>query len=193
MEKLSCEDLYSLEQYAEMRRDFRVQVMAHKRNRRLPIGPDTTLYFEDRFTMHYQVQEMLRVERIFEKPGIEEELETYNPLIPDGSNLKATFMIEFEDPIERRQQLQSMVGIEDRIWLQVHNHESITPFADEDLERTTKETTSTVHFLRFELASDMIKSLKEGADLAAGIDHPAYSHVVQVPENVRKSLIEDLD
>ncbi len=193
MEKLTREDLYSLERYAEIREDFRAQVMAHKTNRRLAIGPDTTLYFEDRVTIHYQIQEMLRIERIFEKQGIEAELQVYNWLIPDGGNLKATFMIEIDDPIERRQQLKLRVGIEDRIWLRVHGHESITPFADEDLERSTEEATSTVHFLRFELTSDMIKSFQEGAGLSAGIDHPAYSHAVKAPENIRESLRKDLD
>ncbi|MCI0668540.1 MAG: DUF3501 family protein [Methylococcaceae bacterium] len=192
MRKLTREDLYSLEQYAEMRQDFRSLAMAHKKNRQLAIGPNATLYFEDRLTIHYQIQEMLRIERIFEKPGIEAELKAYNPLIPDGANLKATFMIEFDDPIERRQQLKRMLGIEDRVWLQVHGHEPVTAIADEDLERTTEETTSTVHFLRFELSPDMIGSLKQGAGMRAGIDHPAYLQVVETPENIRESLLRDL-
>ncbi|MGH8551451.1 MAG: DUF3501 family protein [Methylococcales bacterium] len=193
MQKLTREDLYSLEQYAEMRWDFRAQAMAHKKSRQLPIGPNATLYFEDRVTIHYQIQEMLRIERIFEKQGIEAELQTYNPLIPDGGNLKATFMIEFDDPIERRRQLKQMLGIEGRVWLQVHGHESITPFADEDLERSTEDTTSAVHFLRFELTPDVITSLKQGAGMSAGIDHPAYSYAVKIPENIRESLLKDLD
>lgn len=194
MQKLNREDLYSLEQYAEIRQNFRAEVMAHKKNRQVPIGPNATLYFEDRLTIQYQVQEMLRVERIFEKSGIEEELETYNPLIPDGRNLKATFMIEYADPNERQRKLQSMIGIEGQIWLRVDGYSSITPFADEDLERTNEKATSAVHFLRFELTAEMIKSLKTGAKLSGGIEHPAYSHVVEdVSENVRSSLINDLD
>lgn len=191
MQKLTREDLYSLEQYSEMRQDFRTRALAHKKNRQLAIGPNATLYFEDRVTIHYQIQEMLRIERIFEKQGIEAELLTYNPLIPDGGNLKATFMIEFGDPIERRQQLKLMVRIEERIWLQVHGHESITAIADEDLERTTEETTSTVHFLRFELSPGMIQSLKQGAGMSAGIDHPAYSHAVTIAGNIREALLKD--
>ncbi len=193
MQKLNREDLYSLEEYAELRQEFRAKAITHKKNRQLPIGPNATLYFEDRITVQYQIQEMLRIERIFEKQGIETELKTYNPLIPDGDNLKATFMIEIEDPVERRRQLQSMVGIENRIWLQIDGHEPISPFADEDLERSTDETTSTIHFLRFELNPDMITSLKQGAGMSAGIDHPAYSHKVKAPANVRESLINDLD
>jgi Protein of unknown function (DUF3501) len=193
MQKLSRDDLYSLEEYAELRQEFRTKALAHKKNRQLPIGPDATLYFEDRLTVQYQIQEMLRIERIFERKGIEMELNTYNPLIPDGGNLKATFMIEIEDPDERRRQLASMVGIENRIWLRVDGHEPVSPFADEDLERTTEETTSAVHFLRFELTPDMIAALKQGAGLSAGIDHPAYAHKVKAPENVRESLLLDLD
>lgn len=193
MEKLTREDLYSLEQYAERRPEFRAQAMAHKKNRQLAIGPNATLYFEDRLTVHYQVQEMLRIERIFERQGIEAELKAYNPLIPDGSNLKATFMLEYEDPVERRRHLQSMVGIEGMVWLRVDGHPPVIPIADEDMERSTEETTSAVHFLRFELSPEMIASLKHGAGLGAGIDHPAYSHAVKVPENVRQSLVEDLD
>ena len=139
MEKLTRKSLYSLEQYAGVRDRFRDEVMAHKRNRRLPLGTNATLYFEDRMTMQYQVQEMLRIERIFEADGIQEELDAYNPLIPDGSNWKATFMVEFPDIEERRAMLQKLVGIEGKVWLQVGDLERITPIADEDLERADEE------------------------------------------------------
>jgi hypothetical protein len=193
MQKLTRGDLYSLEQYAEIRPEFRARTMAHKNNRQLPLGPNATLYFEDRLTIQYQIQEMLRIERIFEKQAIEAELEAYNPLIPDGGNLKATFMIEFDDPGERRRQLKLLVGIENRVWLQVHGHESSSAIADEDLERSADGTTSTVHFLRFELTPAMIASLKQGASMSAGTDHPAYSHTVKIPANMRESLLKDFD
>lgn len=194
MDKLTREDLYTLEKYAEIRNDFRSKVMAHKKNRRLPIGPNATLYFEDRLVMQYQIQEILRTERIFEADGIKEELEAYNPLIPDGSNWKATFMIEFPDESERREALGKMVGIEDKTWVMVEGFDKVFPIADEDLERDTETKTSSVHFLRFELTPDMVSALKSGAKLAAGIDHPAYSHAIAaVPENIRNSLVDDLD
>lgn len=194
MEKLTRETLYSLEQYSGLRNDFRMKVMEHKRNRRLPLGENATLYFEDRLTMQYQVQEMLRAERIFEAAGIEEELDAYNPLIPDGSNWKATFMVEFPEIEVRRRKLKELVGIEDRVWLQVGELDRIRPIADEDLERDSEEKTSAVHFLRFELTQEQIDALKGGAPLAAGIDHEHYEAEVRpVPENVRASLIADLD
>ena len=193
MEKLTRESLYSLEQYAGIRDQFRDDVMAHKRNRRLPLGTNATLYFEDRMTMQYQVQEMLRIERIFEADGINEELEAYNPLIPDGSNWKATFMVEFPDIDERRAMLEALVGIENRIWMQVGEGEKIRPIADEDLERTEDDKTSAVHFLRFELSESDIGNLREGASLAAGIDHDSYTvDVNPVPGNVRAALIAAL-
>lgn len=193
MQKLSHGDLFSLEHYAEVRQDFRAKVMDHKKNRRVPIGLNATLYFEDRLTIQYQIQEMLRVERIFEKQGIEEELGAYNPLIPDATNLKATFMIEFDDEDERRRQLAVMKGIEKCIWLRVGDGEIITPVADEDMERENEEATSAVHFLRFELTTAMISGLNHGTKLSLGIDHSAYSHEVDpVPESIRQSLIEDL-
>jgi len=193
MEKLTREDLYSLEEYARMRGEFRARVMEHKQNRRLPLGPNATLYFEDRLTMQYQVQEMLRAERIFEPEGIEDELNAYNPLIPDGSNFKATFMIEYPDVAVRREKLRELVGIEDCVWLQVGEAEKIRAIADEDLERSTEDKTSAVHFMRFELPPAQIEALKAGAPLAAGIDHARYTAEVRpVPENVRASLIADL-
>lgn len=194
MEKLNRESLYSLEKYAGIRKEFRQKVIDHKKNRQLAIGPNATLYFEDRLTMHYQVQEMLRVERIFEADAIQEELDAYNPLIPDGKNWKATFMIEFPDEKQRRIELARMIGIETKVWMQVSGHDRITPVADEDMERSTPDKTSSVHFLRFELTDDMIDALRNGAALSAGIDHEAYRYAVEpVPDHIRQSLLNDLD
>jgi len=194
MKKLERRDLWSLEEYADKRSDFKDKVIAHKQNRQLPIGPNATVYFEDNLTIQYQIQEMLRIERIFEAAAIEEELATYNPLIPDGSNWKATLMIEFTDEAERRIALGKMRGIEDSIWMQVDGHDRITPFANEDMERTNADKTSAVHFLRFELDQKMITSLKNGANLSAGVTHAEYHHIVDaVPDSVRKLLLEDLD
>lgn len=194
MEKLTRDNIYSLEKYAEVRNEFRDKVMAHKRDRRLALGANATLYFEDRLTMQYQVQEMLRIERIFEAEGIEDELNAYNPLIPDGSNWKATFMVEFPDVAERKAMLQKLVGIEDRVWLQIGESDKLRPIADEDLERDSEDKTSAVHFLRFELSPEHVQALKEGAPLAAGIDHPQYQVEVRpVPDEVRRSLLNDLD
>jgi hypothetical protein len=193
MEKLTRGDLYSLEKYAELRPEFRARVIEHKKNRKLTIGPVATLYFEDRLTVQYQIQEMLRVERIFEASGIEEELAAYNPLIPDGGNWKATFMIEEPDVDKRRQLLADLVGIEDSVWVMVDGHERVYAVADEDLERGTEDKTSSVHFLRFELNPAMIKDAKSGAALSFGIDHTSYIHRVQpVTENVRAALLADL-
>ena len=194
MKKLTRQDLYPLETYAGMRAEFRARVMAHKKDRQVEIGPHATLYFEDSLTMQYQVQEMLRVERIFEAAGIEEELEAYNPLIPDGSNLKATFMLEYADLAERQQALARMVSIEDRVWLRVEGFDAVWAVADEDLERATAEKTSSVHFLRFELTPAMATAAKQGACLGMGIDHPAYRHGVEaVADSVRRALAADLD
>ena len=194
MNKLTRETLFSLEKYAEVRNDFRAEVMAHKRDRRLGLGTNATLYFEDALTMQYQVQEMLRIERIFEAAGIKEELDAYNPLIPDGNNWKATFMVEFPEAAERRAMLQRLVGIEDRVWMQVDEFDRIRPIADQDLARDTEEKTSAVHFLEFILPPEQVSALKEGAPLAAGIDHENYQVEVRpVPDNVRRSLLNDLD
>ncbi len=193
MQKLSREDLYSLEKYAEVRPEFRARVLEHKQHRRVHLGPIATLYFEDRLTVQYQVQEMLRIERIFEPEGIEEELTAYNPLIPDGSNWKATFMIEVPDEEERRQVLARLIGIEDRVWVKVAGFDPVYAIADEDLERETEEKTSSVHFMRFELTSEMAAAVKQGAAIEAGVDHPEYSHRLEVPEPVRASLARDLD
>jgi len=194
MRKLTRDGLVSLEKYSGIRDEFRAEVMRHKRNRRLPLGTNATLYFEDRLTMQYQVQEMLRIERIFEAAGINEELEAYNPLIPDGSNWKATFMIEFPDPDERDAMLRQLAGVENKVWMQVGDTDKIRPFADEDLDRTSDEKTSAVHFLRFELSKEQVGLLKEGAELAAGIDHDNYQVDVRpVAANIRQSLLVDLD
>lgn len=192
--KVTRDDLYSLEKYTEIRGQFREKVMTHKKSRQLPVGPHATLYFEDALTMQYQIQEMLRTERIFEPDGIQEELDAYNPLIPDGANWKATFMIEIDDPDERGQQLSRMIDIESCIWMKIGKFDRIIPIADEDMDRATEDKTSSVHFLRFELSGEMITDLKRGASLSAGIDHAAYQHTVDpVPDNIRQSLLNDLD
>ncbi|NNC77172.1 MAG: DUF3501 family protein [Woeseiaceae bacterium] len=194
MQKLTRDDLMTLETYSVERDAFRAQVLSHKRNRRIALGTNASLYFEDRLTMQYQVQEMLRIERIFEADGINEELDAYNPLIPDGCNWKATFMIEFPESDERRAMLRSLVGIEERVYMQVEGHDRVFPVADEDLERSDDEKTSAVHFLRFELADEMIESLKSGATLAAGIDHKNYRvDISPVDDNIRSALLADLE
>ncbi len=193
MEKLTRTDLYSLEQYAENRTDIRSRVMAHKKNRKLHIGPSATLYFEDRQTIHYQIQEMLRVERIFEADGIEEELAAYNPLIPDGSNWKATFMIEEPDVEKRHALLANLLGVEDRVWVRVDGNEQVFAIADEDLDRSTEVKTSAVHFMRFELTGKIIADIRQGASLGAGIDHRHYSYEVEpVAAPIREALLADL-
>ncbi len=193
MEKLLRSDLFSLEQYAEARPEFRAQVMAHKKNRRVPLGEMTALYFEDRLTMHYQVQEMLRAERIFEAEGIQEELDTYNPLIPDGSNLKATLMIEIPDEDERRKALAELKGIEDDTWVRVDGFEPVFAISDEDMERENEEKTSSVHFMRFELTPDMVAAARAGAAFGIGISHRNYTRQLEpLPVNIRDSLVCDL-
>ena len=190
---LSRKDLWSLEEYSEKRSEYRQQVMQHKKNRQVSLGPNATLYFEDRLSIRYQIQEMLRIEKVFEANGIEEELEAYNPLIPDGKNWKATFMIEYADPEIRAAQLAKMVGIEDLVWVQAEGCDKVWCISNEDLERTTAEKTSSVHFMRFELSDDMIAALKNGAALSMGVEHSVYSHSIQLDENVRASLLNDLD
>jgi hypothetical protein len=190
--QLTRDDLYSLEKYAQVRSEFRAQVMAHKKARQVAVGPHATLYFEDRLTMQYQIQEMLRAERIFESAGIQDELDAYNPLIPDGSNWKATFMIEYEDVDERREALTRLKGIEDLMWVQVAGFDKAFAIADEDMEREDETKTSSVHFLRFELAAPMVAAMKSGADLSIGSDHPEYGYQVQVPPATRDSLAADL-
>ena len=192
MDKLTRADLMSLEQYSIERKAFREKVMAHKANRKIHIGSNATLYFEDRLTMLYQVQEMLRIEKIFESAGINEELEAYNPLIPDGSNWKATFMVEFSDVEERKVQLGRLIGIERKTWVQVAGFDKVYPIANEDLTRETEEKTSAVHFLRFELTPVIVAAVREGAAIAMGIEHPNYTHTVTLSEASRASLAADL-
>ena len=191
MKQLKRDDLYSLEKYAEIRSEFRAKVMAHKKNRRVDIGPSFTLYFEDRLTIQYQVQEMLRIEKIFDAEGIMEELGAYNPLIPDGRNLKCTAMIEFGDVELRKQRLAEMVGMEHKVWARVDDHEKVFAIANEDLERSTDEKTSAVHFMRFEFTQDMINELLSGADLEFGCDHPAYPHTARTSEETCQALAGD--
>jgi hypothetical protein len=193
MNKLSPEDLYSLERYARERPAVRASVLAHKRDRQIPLGPNATWLFEDRKTVQYQVQEMLRAERIFEPEGIADELAAYNPLIPDGQNWKVTLLIEFPDVAERQRELAKLRGVEDRCWVQVGAQARVFAIADEDLERENDEKTSAVHFLRFELTQEMIAALRSGAGLGMGIDHEHYRHSLpEVRDGVRKSLLADL-
>ena len=191
MEKLTRNDLFSLEQYAEKRDEFRARVLEHKKNRRVDVGPNFTLYFEDRLTIQYQVQEMLRIEKIFEADGIEEELGAYNPLIPDGSNLKCTAMLEFGDVALRKQRLAELVGMEHKVWARVDGHEKVFAISNEDLERSTDEKTSAVHFMRFEFSREMIQELLGGADLEFGCDHENYRHAVKVSEQTLQALAAD--
>ena len=192
MNKLVPGDLMSLEQYARERPTFRARVLRHKGERQLAVGPNATWCFEDRLTVQYQVQEMLRVERIFEPEGIRDELGAYNPLIPDGSNWKVTLLLEFQ-PAERAHALAQLKGVEDRCWVQIAGHERVFAIADEDLARENAEKTSAVHFLRFELTAPMIASLRSGVPLAVGIDHEHYRHqLAVVSEAVRRSLTADL-
>jgi len=190
--RLSATDLMSLEQYARERPAFRARVLQHKTERQLAVGPNATWCFEDRLTVQYQVQEMLRAERIFEPEGIGEELAAYNPLIPDGQNWKVTLLLEF-DAAERPHALAQLKGVEDRCWVQIAGHERVLAIADEDLERENEQKTSAVHFLRFELGAPMIASLRGGAALGVGVDHPHYRHeVAPLPPAVQRSLTDDL-
>jgi len=190
---LTRDDLMSLEQYTEQRGDFRVRVIAHKKHRRVSIGQYLHLYFEDRLTIQYQVQEMLRIEKIFEAAGIKDELDAYNPLIPDGKNLKATAMLEYQDVEQRKQQLALLRGVEDTVWIQVDGFDRVYAISNEDLERSNAEKTSAVHFMRFELAPDMITALRDGAALKMGANHDFYRHDMTVSEESRQALIQDLD
>ena len=193
MNRLARSDLMSLEQYSTGRKDFRARVLAHKKVRIVGVGPNATWCFEDRLTIQYQVQEMLRVERIFEADGIQDELDAYNPLVPDGANWKVTFLIEFPDADERKTKLSGLKGVEDKCWVQVDGCEPVHAIADEDLERENDEKTSAVHFLRFELTPDMVNRAKAGAAISIGIDHSNYTYAVRpLPDEVRKSLVADL-
>jgi hypothetical protein len=192
MPRIDRASLMTLEAYARERAQYRARVMAHKQNRTIRLGEHLTLIFEDELTIRYQVQEMLRAERIFEEEGIQGELDAYNPLVPDGRNLKATLMLEYPDPEERRERLQDLIGVEDKIWIRVEGNEPVWAIADEDLERDNEQKTSSVHFLRFELSEDMARALKNGAGLAIGVDHPSYSAKQETPVNVRSALAKDL-
>jgi hypothetical protein len=193
MPHITRDTLMTLETYAKARKDFRAKVLAHKKPRTVHLGEHVTLIFEDELTIRYQVQEMLRIEKIFEEEGISDELAAYNPLIPDGSNFKATMLIEYEDADERRRELARLKGIEDRVWLQVEGCAKVFAIADEDLERENAEKTSSVHFLRFELTPEMVAALKYGVALAIGVDHPNYdAEISAVGDEVRKALIADL-
>jgi hypothetical protein len=192
MTMLRHEDLFSLEQYARERPAFRAKVMAHKKMRRVELGRHASLHFEDALTMKYQVQEMLRLERIFEPELIQEELDVYNPLIPDGLNWKATFMVEYPDVEERKRQLARLIGVETAVWAQVADFARVRPIANEDLERETESKTSAVHFLRFELTPDMAAAAKAGAAIRMGVDHPNYQAELTLAPAVRDSLAADL-
>lgn len=193
MPQIARDSLLSLEAYARQRPDFRAKVMAHKKNRTVQLGEHVTLIFEDELTVRYQIQEMLRIERTFEEDGIRDELDAYNPLVPDGSNFKATMMVEYPDAEERRVWLARLIGVEDHVWIQVDGQPRVHAIADEDLDRENEEKTSSVHFLRFELTPEMKRALASGAALAVGIDHPAYQQTLdEVPDVVRRALLEDL-
>lgn len=193
MPRITRESLMSLEDYAKHRSAFRERVMMHKKARTIPIGDNLTLIFEDELTVRYQIQEMLRIERTFEEQGIRDELDAYNPMVPDGSNLKATMLIEYPDAAERRVQLTRLIGIEDKVWVQVAGHDRVMAIADEDLERENDEKTSSVHFLRFELTAQMRAALHAGAALSVGVDHPAYVAACDpLPDTARNSLVADL-
>ncbi len=186
------ESLLSLEAYARERNAFRAKVMEHKKRRTVHLGEHVVLQFEDELTMRYQVQEMLRIERIFEEDGIRHELAAYNPLVPDGSNWKATMLIEYPEVEERKRMLGRLKGVEDRVWAQVQGCERVFAIADEDLERENEEKTSSVHFLRFELEGAMRERLREGARVSVGVDHPEYRASTELAPAVRESLAADL-
>ena len=194
MQKISTKDLLILENYSQEREKIRKNLIEIKKDRKIQIGGNVTLLFENNATIKYQIQEMLRVEKIFEEDGIKEELAAYNPLIPDGNNLKATMLIEFPDAVERKEKLSYLIGIEDKVWLQIGENERIFGIADEDLERSDEEKTSAVHFLRFELSNLMIKDLKSKVTLFAGISHPNYNvRTQEIAQSISNSLSKDLD
>ena len=192
MAHLEKKDLFSLEKYSEIRLAFRDKIIQHKKNRRLALYPHAALYFEDTLTMQYQVQEMLRIEKIFDASGIQEELDVYNPLIPDGTNWKATFMIEYNDINKRKSALTKLIGIEKSIWVQIDDSDKIYAIANEDLNRETEDKTSAVHFVRFELTRNMCANAKVGLPITFGIDHPFFKTEVIVPSEIQSSLINDL-
>lgn len=194
MKKLTVADLGSLEQYLALRPTVRQAIIEHKKNRRVDLGANASLYFEDYMTMKYQVQEMMRAERLRDVEAIQEEVDAYNPLIPDGSNLKATFMLEFPDENERRNKLAKLIEVEHRIWLRIDGFPKVYGIADEDLPRSTQEKTSAVHFLRFEFTAEMVDAARQRVGWSLGCDHPQYAHeVTPLPENVASSLTRDFD
>ncbi len=193
MNKLQIGDLMTLETYAQERNTFRQHIMTHKKNRHIPLGDYARLIFEDRQTVQYQIQEMLRIERIFEKEAIQEELDAYNPLIPDGQNLKATFMLEYPNPVERKVILSKLIGVENSVWLKIGEQEKIYPICNEDLERSNDEKTASVHFMRFELTPSMSIAFQRGEELKAGIDHPELKTEILVSSAVNTALRQDLD
>ena len=193
MEQIQRQQLYSLEDYSTIRDNFRAEVMAHKKLRQIQLGEHLRLLFEDRMTMQYQVQEMLRIEKVFEAAGIQEELDAYNPLIPDGQNLKATMMVEYSDIEERKAALARLIGVERKTWLQVDGFDKVYPIVNEDLDRETEEKTSSVHFARFEFTPEMIGAMKSGTALRAGVEHPEYSYEIDVDDAVRDCLVADFD
>lgn len=193
MPQIAIESLLSLEAYSKQRNEFRARVIAHKKHRTVHLGEHVTLIFEDELTIRYQIQEMLRIERTFEEAGIQDELDVYNPLIPDGNNFKATMMIEYTDIEERTKMLAKLKGVEDRVWIHAEGCKQLFAYADEDLERENDTKTAAVHFLRFELDEETRKSLKYGVALAIGVEHPAYSSRLDaIDQAVRASLVGDL-
>lgn len=193
MPHITRDSLMTLEAYAKARNEFRAKVMAHKKNRIVTLGENITLIFEDELTVRYQIQEMLRVEKTFEEAGINDELEVYNPLVPDGSNWKATMMIEYPDPLVRAERLRQLKGIETKVYVQVQGCNKVYAIADEDLERENEEKTSSVHFLRFELSAEMVQSAKHGAAISAGVEHPGYTALTgDLPSAIKDSLTADL-
>jgi hypothetical protein len=191
--RITRDSLMTLEAYAKARNDFRAKVMAHKKSRAVHLGDHLTLLFEDELTIRYQIQEILRVEKTFEEQAIQEELDAYNPLVPDGRNWKATLLVEYEDVEERKRALARLQGIEDRVWVQVGTSPRVYAIADEDLERENAEKTSAVHFVRFELTPSMVADLRRGSALAIGVDHPAYTFTLrEAPEPTRRALLVDL-
>jgi len=192
MPRIRRDSLLTLEAYARERTDFRARVIEHKKHRTVQLGDSVTLIFEDELTIRYQIQEMLRVERIFEEQGIQDELDTYNPLVPDGRNFKATMMLEYPDPEQRQRWLAKLIGIEDKVWIQVRGFDPVWAIADEDMERENDQKTSAVHFLRLELTEEMAQALKSGVGLSIGIEHPEYRTRLDVPLAVRDALARDL-
>lgn len=192
MAQITRDSLMTLEAYARARPEFRARVIAHKKHRTVALGENVTLIFEDELTLRYQIQEMLRAERIYEEDGIQSELDAYNPLVPDGANWKATMLIEYPDEQERREMLARLIGIEDRVWVQVAGHARVHAIADEDMERENDAKTSAVHFLRFEIDASRARALREGAQLAIGVDHPLYSATLEAGPETRESLAGDL-